>query len=72
MRWIFLVAACCLSSSLPLPLGEEEQGGNGERERDYGVGLAFICVHTLMMWRRWQGMDAMWWLGSEPVGHDSV
>jgi hypothetical protein len=57
---------------LALLLGEEEQGGNGEREREYGVGLAFICVRTLMMWRCWKGMDATWWLGSEPVSHDSV
>jgi hypothetical protein len=30
----------------PLPLGEEEQGGTGERGREYGVGLAFTCVRA--------------------------
>jgi hypothetical protein len=67
----FLVVACWLSSGLPLPLGEEEQEGNGKRGRQYGFGLAFKCVRMLVMWRRWQGMDAMRWLGSSPVDHDS-
>jgi hypothetical protein len=67
-----VVVTSWLSSDSPLQLGDEEQGGNGDRGKEYGVGLAFTCVRALMTWRCWQGMNAMRWLGSEPFGRDRV
>jgi hypothetical protein len=62
---------------LPLSLSGEEQGERGgmkwrEKGRECGVHTAFTYEHSPMTWRSWLGMNAMQWLGSEPVGHAVV